>query len=77
MRRKKKLGVRSNHTIKQTPNTQYCSSCKGICKSNFEKFCDESTNWHQYNEPSKKLWQYGFGSLMPGKKFVIYDRMHV
>jgi hypothetical protein len=77
MRRKKRFGVYSNNSIKRCFCNNSCGLCKGICKSYYPNHCDHETNWHGYFEPSRrKLNQEGFGSLMPGKKFAQYDRMH-
>ncbi len=77
MRRKKRYGVYSNRTIKKCFCNINCRQCKGACKTYFPNQCDPDTNWHGYFEPSRnKLHQKGTGSLMPGRKFVQYDKNH-
>ena len=75
MRRKRKHGVYTNRSIKKFISYSFCKVCKSVCKSGFPKLIDPSTNWHHYDNPNRKSLSYfGFGSLLPGKKFVEYDK---
>lgn len=77
MRRKKRFGVYSNASIKRCACNYYCSKCKSLCKYFIYDNIDGDIDSHQEMLNSKKnIHRYGFGSLDPGKKFVIYCIMH-
>ena len=85
MRRKKRFNVHSNATIKRASHTYYfCFQCKGICKG-YAKLTDELMNCiaanhlrvgdlPYSNRNRTKLHHLGNGSLLPGKKFIFFDR---
>lgn len=78
MRRKGKYGVETNHTIRRCfCYYSYCQACKSVCKiSNACKTDPESLSQNHLKKGSKKvkIYQIGFGSLLPGKKFVFFDK---
>jgi hypothetical protein len=77
MRRKKRFGVYSNKTIKRCACHFMCKVCKGLCKNDYIAEIDPQSNWHFANSmPIKRTSQIGVGSLLPGRKFVIYDKKH-
>ncbi|OMJ82173.1 hypothetical protein SteCoe_17192 [Stentor coeruleus] len=82
MRRKKRYGVYSNHTIKRCFCFRgYCDKCKGTCKTLIPGDIDPAYNWHFGKDMSvrtsfNKIHHNGFGSLYPGRKFVMYEKNH-
>ncbi|OMJ82174.1 hypothetical protein SteCoe_17193 [Stentor coeruleus] len=82
MRRKKRYGVYSNHTIKRCHCLSgYCRQCKGVCKTMIPGEIDPIYNWHSVKEyyassGRPQVHRYGFGSLYPGRKFVMYEKNH-
>lgn len=82
MRRKKRFGVYSNHTIKRCYCfIGYCDRCKGVCKTLIPGDIDPTYNWHFGKDMSvrssfNKIHHNGFGSLYPGKKFVMFEKNH-
>ena len=77
MRRKKRFGVYSNGTIKRCfCNHNYCKECKGPCKAGFRNAkVDPDSNPHDGILSLYAIQSAGKGSLLPGKRFCIYDRM--
>jgi hypothetical protein len=90
MRRKIKCNIYTNATVKKNSRKRffnlsyYCVSCKGPCKVDYINKADPDTinpnhpgycagySGLSYSKP--KLHQIGFGSIAPGKKFVICMR---
>ena len=80
MRRKKKYNIYTNATIKRSSSSgYYCTACKGVCKIVYDAEIDEnsiSQNHLGYSGTKKKLHLIGEGSLMPGKKFVVFSKKY-
>lgn len=77
MRRKQKYGVYSNKTIKKCQCFRFCGTCRGFCKEEFEKHCEINSVGHDlFYQGRRKLHYFGVGSLMPGKKFIPYEKNH-
>ena len=77
MRRKKRFGVPSNGTIKRCAcSSGWCGVCKGVCKVGYRNArVDPKSEYHGYPDYGRtRLNQVGKGSLMPGKKFVYFDK---
>ena len=76
MRRKKKFGVYTNATIKNCSCDYFCRECKSLCKAVYKGKVDLDSVTHTSSNSTRKMHQFGYGSLMPGKKFVIFDKKH-
>lgn len=80
MRRKCKFRVYTNKTIRRSfTNSGICQNCKSVCKVDHCNFYTDpnsiADNHPGMNRTKKNLHKFGFGSLMPGRKFVYYDRI--
>ncbi|OMJ86925.1 hypothetical protein SteCoe_11480 [Stentor coeruleus] len=74
MRRKKKFGVYSNKSIRKGKNWVICKICKSICKVKYDKAIVDPKSIaknHSIGSKRRKLHQFGTGSLLPGRRFLV------
>jgi hypothetical protein len=76
MRREQKLGVYTNKSVKSCYSDSYCAVCKSVCKWYCKDRFDDHPLDHTPWDSKQKLHQLGFGSLMPGKKFVVFNKRY-
>ena len=81
MRRKMKFGIYTNATIKRCYCDYFCVRCKGLCKAVYKskQIFDSFTHTASPSDIRNrncKFHQFGFGSLMPGKKCIIFDKKY-
>ena len=73
MRRKLKYGIYTNRTMKKLHYDLYCS----VCLEDIHKHCYLTTFGQEFFcDCNHKIHQYGAGSLLPGKKFVQFNKLH-